>query len=102
MLSSNKGNQYDVNENKFSIRQLLEKSDSQETYKKSFFVLSDELKEDDEEMSIKLKREILLNKLVVDKSMVNGKVFSDSFNDNALSQIYLSLSSESRKILLEK
>ena len=32
--------------------------------------LSDELKEDDEEMSIKLKREILLNKLVFDKIII--------------------------------
>jgi hypothetical protein len=101
-LSSTKTNQLDLNENKFSIRSLLEKSESQETYKKSFFVLTDELKEDDEEMSIKLKREILLNKLVFDKSIINGKVFSDSFSDQAISQIYLALSPESRKILLEK
>ena len=64
--------------------------------------MSDELKEDNEEMSIKLKREILLNKLIFDKSIINGKIFCDSFNDNAISQIYLALSPESRKILLEK
>ena len=84
------------------MKQLLEKSEGQETYKKSFFVLSDELKEDDEEMSIKLKREILMNKLLYDKSIINGKVFSDSLNDNVLSQLYLALSPESRKILLDK
>ena len=100
--TNDKSNQPDVNENKFSIRSLLEKSESQETYKKSFFVLSDELKEDDEEMSIKLKREILLNKLVSDKSIINGKVFSDNFNDLAVSQIFLALCPESRKILIEK
>ena len=91
-----------MNENKFSVTHLLLKSESQETYKKSFFVLSDELKEDDEEMSIKLKREILLNKLLYNKSCFKGKVFSDSLNDNVITEIQMALSPESRKMLIDK
>ena len=58
--------------------------------------------EDDEETSYKMKKEILLSKLMCDKSIINDKTFANSFVDNVITLIYLSLSPESRKLILDK
>lgn len=86
---------------KFSIKNLMEKSESLETHKKGFFIISDELKDDEDDMSIKLKRDILVNKLMYDKSIIIDKQMQGSIHEQVLANLYLSLSNDSRKILLE-
>ena len=107
-----------LKDNKFSIRQILDKSDNQEGYRKSFFVLSEDLKEEDEEMSNKLKRELLIKRLISDKLIITDKLLPDKlnklkkkhkektevdiFNENVVSQIYIGVSPESREFQLDK
>ena len=55
-----------------------------------------------EELCFKKKKDILLSKLMCDKSIINDRTFSNSNVDNILSLIYLSLSPESRKLLTDK
>ena len=83
---------------------ILEKyGENQDNIKRNLCVLSDSIidNENEEELA-KHKKEILISKLMCDKSIINDKTFANSFNDNVISQIYLSLSPESRKILNEK
>lgn len=93
----------EANENKFMIRTLIDKNDPDTGKRINLNVLSDQIKEeDDEEASYKMKKEILLNKLMCDKSIINDKTFANSFVDNVITLIYLSLSPESRNLLMEK
>jgi hypothetical protein len=88
---------------KFSIKHLLNKNDVQETYKKNFFILSDELKEEDEEMSVKVKRQILLNKMLTSKSILSKKSNSSlPILEKLINQLYIDYSPDSRKILIDK
>jgi hypothetical protein len=98
----NKQNINEQQESRFSIRQLLEKNENQLIHKKNFFVISDELKEDDEDISIKIKREILMNKLINDKGIVNEHAFNQDFHDKISNELYLGLSMDSRKFLLSE
>jgi hypothetical protein len=68
---------------------------------KSLMILSDEIIEDDEESESK-KIEILLDKMLVDKSLINDKTFSSNFNEYLISQIYIALSPEAKKLVTEK
>jgi hypothetical protein len=88
-------------EQKFSIRSLLEKSEVMETHKKAFFVLSDEVKDDEDDLSVKLKRDLVVNKLMYDKSIILDKHLQTGFNDKVLATVYLALSNESRKLMTE-
>jgi len=93
----------EANENRFIIKQLIEKCDPETGKRVNLNVLSDMIKdEDDEETSYKMKKEILLSKLMCDKSIINDKTFANSFVDNVITLIYLSLSPESRKLILDK
>jgi hypothetical protein len=47
-----------------------------------------------------MKRDIVVSKLMYDKSMVVDKYMANSFNDRALGSMYTALSAESRKYLL--
>jgi hypothetical protein len=87
-------------ESKFSISQLKEKNDSYETHKKGFFMVTDEIREEDD-ISLKIKRDILVSKLMCDKAIIIDKHLRGNFNENVLTSIFLTLSNESRKALLE-
>jgi len=87
-------------ENTFSIRNLLENKviDVYKTYKKSFFSLSNNL-EDDDSTSMLSKRELVVSKLISDKSIMNERTYFDGLYDKLINQIYLAFSCDSRKIL---
>lgn len=90
------------NEQKFSISQLRDKNDLHESHKKGFFVLKDELDQEDDDIYIKLKREILVSKLMYDKSIIIDRQFQSNIYDLVLTGIFLTLSNDSRKILLDE
>ena len=93
-----------LNENqeiKFSVMQLREKLENLETHRKCFFVLSDEIKDEDDEVSIKLKRDILVSKLMWDKTIITEKKFASTYEENLLTSTFLTLSSASRKTLID-
>lgn len=99
---SKQGNQ--ESESKFSIKSFLDKYDKSEnllSQKKNFFVLSNDLKENNEDISLKMKREILKNKLISDKDMVMEHEFNEDFHEKVSNELYLGLSIESRKYLTE-
>lgn len=98
-LQSNKNNVNENQEQKFSITQLKDRNENLETHKKGFFVITDELREEEDDMSLKLKREILVGKLMYDKSIIVDKQMQSDFNDGILSSVFLTLSNESRKLL---
>lgn len=87
-------------ENKFSIKSILERGIDQVIDKKNLLVLSDEICDDDIYITNK-KVEILLSKMMYDKTLINDKTFANNFNDLLISQIYMCLSPESKKLLLE-
>jgi len=104
-------------ENKFSIRQVLDKSTDQESYQKSFFVLSEDLNEEHEEMSSKLKREFVLKRIISDRKIISNNLIPEKFNRNIrpsekteidlfnekmICEIYNGMSAESREFQLEK
>jgi hypothetical protein len=96
-----KNNQNDNQETKFSILQLKEKLDNLETHKKCFFVISDEIKDEEDEVSIKLKRDILVNKLFWDQTIITEKKLENTFEESLLTSTFLTLSNDSRKALME-
>lgn len=96
---NNKTNTNEIQEQKFSIVHLKEKSENFETHKKGFFIITDELDEEEDDMSMKLKREILVSKLMYDRSIIIDKQLQSSVYDSAVASVYLGLSNESRRIL---
>jgi len=66
-------------EKRFSISQILDYGAESEGYKKGFFVLSEDLKEEDEEMSNRLKRELLLKRIISDNSILTSKLLPERF-----------------------
>jgi hypothetical protein len=97
--TNNKANTNEGQEQKFSIVHLKEKSENLETHKKGFFIITDELDEEEDDMSMKLKREILVSKLMYDKSVIIDKQLQSSVYDSAVAEVYLGLSNESRRVL---
>ena len=89
----------DNQETRFSVKSLLEKNENQLPHKKNFFVISNELKDDNEDISWKMKREILINKLITDKHIVHEHAFNQEFHDKLSNEIFIGLSLESRKFL---
>ncbi len=87
-------------ESKFSISHLKDKSENLETHKKGFFHITEELKEDEDDMSLKLKRDIVVEKLMFDKSIIIDHEDDIKFTDEIKASIYLSLSRKSRKAIL--
>ena len=68
---------------------------------KTFFIINDEL-QDKELMTTKMKREIVLSKLMFDRSVIIDKYMATSFNDKVISCIYKALSAESRKVIMSE
>lgn len=92
----------DNQESRFSIKQLLEKNDNPLIHKKNFFVISDEIKDEDEDLNIKMKREILVNKLLLDKNIMHEHCFNQNFHDRISNELYLALSLEARRFLFSE
>ena len=102
-IQNNKNNTLETQETKFSISMIKEKIETNETHKNGFFVITDELKEEQEDdLSLKLRREILVSKLMYDDYVVRPKPLQSNFDDQILTSIYLGLSNLSRKILLDQ
>jgi hypothetical protein len=68
---------------------------------KRLTILTDEI-DDENQYSEQKKIEIILNKLIYDRSLLSDRTFSNSFTDHLLSQIYISLSPEGKKLVVEK
>lgn len=65
------------------------------------FVLSDETTEEDEDF-INRKIDLLLSKMMHDRSLINEKTFSSSFYDILIAHLHINLSPDSKKLILEK
>ena len=103
LLKQSVNNPNEPIEKGFSIKDIIEKEDGDVIRPHDLCVLTDEIIEEaDEELCFKKKKDILLSKLMCDKSIINDRTFSNSNVDNILSLIYLSLSPESRKLLTDK
>lgn len=100
--TDSKQNNNDQQDSRFSIANLLAKNENPLIHKKNFFVISDEIREDDEDISVKMKREVLLNKLINDKGIVHEHAFNQEFHDKVSNELYLGLSMDSRKFLLSE
>lgn len=93
--------QNEGSENKHAFQQIIQKSMDHLVDKKNLFVLSDEIT--NEETSDSNKRiQILLNKLMDEKTLINDKTFSNTSNDMLITQIFLALSPDSKNLVLEK
>jgi hypothetical protein len=68
---------------------------------KKLTLLSDEI-DDENQYSEKKKIEMILDMLMYDRSLLSDRTFSNSFTDQLISQIYISLSPEARKLVVEK
>lgn len=88
-------------ENKFSIKNIIDKNVDTFIDKRSLQILSEEIDETDES-TVKRKLDILVDKMVCDKSLISDKTFSKNSNEILISQIYTSLSQDSKKLLLDK
>ena len=71
--------------------------------KKSLHVLTDDIsnEESSEENSNK-KIEVLLSKMMDDKTLINDKTFSNNVNDSLITQIFMAMSPDAKKLILEK
>ena len=98
-LANNKANLNEGQDQKFSISHLREKGESLETHKKGFFLITDELDEEEDDMSMKLKREILVSKLMYDRSIIIDKQLQSSVYDSSVASVYLAMSNKSRRVL---
>lgn len=87
-------------ENIFSFKRLLEYEKDNQGDPNQLLVLTD--KYIDENTPGNVRVEMLLEKLMSDKSLINDKVFAESQIDNLLSQIYLNLSPDAFKIMNEE
>ncbi len=66
-------------------------------------MLSDEVEDPDPEKFPNDKRlEILLTKLMDDKNFINDKTFGSNINDVILNKIYIALSPDAKKLILEE
>jgi hypothetical protein len=73
-----------------------------EAHRKSFFAIYDELKdEEDDETSVKMKRDIIVEKLMIDRRVIVDRYLASGYTDKILSSLFTALSRESRKILIE-
>ena len=96
-LKDSKNNK-EIRENRFSIRNLLEKNNNQLSFKKNFFVISNEI-DNNEDISWKIKKDILQTKMMNDKLILNDNTFNKNFYDKISNEIYLGFSSEARYYL---
>jgi hypothetical protein len=66
--------------------------------KKNLFVLTDEIIEDDINQD---KLHLLLSQMLDDNSMIEDKTFTNNTADKLISQIYLAMSPDSKRLLTE-
>jgi hypothetical protein len=66
--------------------------------KKNLFVLTDEITDDDISQD---KLNLLLSQMMDDNSMIEDKTFSNSTADKLISQIYLAMSPDAKRLLTE-
>jgi len=66
-------------------------------------VITDEIEDgDSEKFSYEKKLEILMTKLLDDRSMINEKTFGANMNDLILNKIFIAISPDAKKLILEK
>ena len=66
-------------------------------------MLTDEIEDNDpEKYPYDRKIEILLTKLVDDKNFINDKTFGNNINDIMLNKIYIALSPDAKKVILDE
>lgn len=96
---NNKQISLEAGESKFSISSIINKTECFDTYKKGFFSVSEEIKDEEEESSLKHKRDTLMSKLMIDKSIIIDSKLMETFEDKISTSLFLSMSSESRQNL---
>jgi hypothetical protein len=57
--------------------------------------------EEDNETSVKMKRDIIVDKLMIDRRIIVDNYMASGYTDRILSSLWTALSRESRKILVE-
>jgi hypothetical protein len=66
-------------------------------------VLTDEIEDNDlEKYPYDRKIEIMLTKLMDDKNFINDKTFGNNINDIMLNKIYIALSPDAKKVILDE
>ncbi len=88
------------NKDVFSFKRLLELEKDNQGDADRLLVLTD--KPISPETDGKTRVEMLLEKMIWDKSLITDKIFSDSHIDDMLAQLYINLSPDSFKIMTEK
>jgi hypothetical protein len=96
-VAKNKINKNADGKDTFSIRNI-KNDQSQKSYKNAFFLITDPVKED-EDITLKIKRETLISKLMDIPNIKTEKSLVSSFHGSVLNSLYLTLSRDSRKVL---
>ncbi len=66
-------------------------------------MLTDEIEDNDlEKYPYDRKIEIMLTKLMDDKNFINDKTFGNNINDIMLNKIYIALSPDAKKVILDE
>jgi len=60
------------------------------------------LKEDEDDMSLKYKRDIVVSKLMYDKAIIIDHELDMKFSEEVKSSVFLAMSNDSRKVLLNQ
>jgi hypothetical protein len=102
LKSNTKVTQNENFENKHIFKQILDKGlDNNES--KEIFVLTDDIEDNDpDKYPYDKKIDILLTKLLDDKNFINDKTFGSTINDVILNKIYIALSPDAKKLILDK
>jgi hypothetical protein len=96
-VAKNKSNKNADGKDTFSIRSI-KNDQSQKSYKNAFFLITDPVKED-EDITLKIKRETLISKLMDIPNIKTEKSLVNNFHGSVLNSLYLTLSRDSRKVL---
>ena len=94
---------YENTENKHIFQQIIQKAMDNLIERKNLFVLSDEItNEEVSEVQKNSRIEILLSKMMEDKSLINDRTFKNNINDILITHTFLALSPDSKRLILEK
>lgn len=94
-----KVSQNEGGENKHYFQYVIQRT-TDIAEKKKIFVLTDNIIDDEPDNNKRVQ--ILLDKLIDDKTLVIDKTFSNSFTDLLTTHVYIALSPDSKKLILGK
>jgi hypothetical protein len=90
--------QVENSENKHIFQQIIQRAMDHLVDKKNLYVLTDDITNDETGDSNR-RLKILLSKIMDDKYLINDRTFTNNLNDMIITQIYLALSPDSKKLM---